>query len=56
MSSDLVYGIHSVYNALKAGRRECNSLLLNKTKKPDPKVQEIEKIAQSKSIPYYNYN
>lgn len=47
---EVLYGFHSVYEALRAGRRQFDSLLLWE-KRSDPRVEKVSGLARSQGIP-----
>lgn len=47
---DILFGYHSVYEALKAGRRNCFQLMLSQKRSPG-RTDKIESLAAKKNIP-----
>jgi 23S rRNA (guanosine2251-2'-O)-methyltransferase len=48
--TDILFGFHSVYEALKAGKRKFYTILISKKRAPG-RIQKIEALAREKNIP-----
>lgn len=48
--SEVLYGFHSVYEALKAGRRTFDALILS-DRRSDPRLEKVGVLAREKNIP-----
>ncbi len=51
--NEVLFGFHSVYEALRAGRRQFESILLS-DKRSDPRVEKVAQLASEKGIPIQN--
>ncbi|HCY88093.1 MAG TPA: 23S rRNA (guanosine(2251)-2'-O)-methyltransferase RlmB [Desulfobacteraceae bacterium] len=49
-TQEILYGYHSVYEALRSGRRQFDAVLLS-DRRSDPRVEKVGKLAQAKGIP-----
>jgi len=47
---ETLYGTHPVREALKAGRRDCQRLFVEK-RKPSPRLKQILRLAESRGVP-----
>ncbi|WDP89005.1 MAG: 23S rRNA (guanosine(2251)-2'-O)-methyltransferase RlmB [Desulfobacter sp.] len=47
---EILYGFHSVYEALQAGRRRFDALIFS-NRRSDPRMEKTAKLARSKNIP-----
>ncbi len=50
---DVLYGFHSVYEALRAGRRQFESVLVS-DKRSDPRVEKVAQLAAEIGVPVQN--
>ena len=49
-NGEILFGFHSVYEAMTAGRRRFDSLILSE-RRQDPRMEKTERLAQEKKIP-----
>ena len=49
-TTDIIYGKNSVMEALTAGTREINKIIISKNIHTDAKISKIKELAQAKGI------
>lgn len=47
---EIIFGFHSVFEALKAGKRHFHHLLIAQSRRPGERLRKIEKLAEEKEI------